>query len=84
VAEVKDTELNPDLESDIENVENRQLIDIDPTTTVVTTTIQPKESVDPKEGKCLFHSKMWVKGTLLHFIVDNENQRNLISAKVVK
>jgi hypothetical protein len=27
---------------------------------------------------------MWVKGTPLHFIVDNNNQKNLISAKVVK
>jgi hypothetical protein len=27
---------------------------------------------------------MWVKGTLLHFIVDNESQKNLISVEVVK
>jgi hypothetical protein len=27
---------------------------------------------------------MWVKGTPLHFIVDNNSQNNLISAKVVK
>jgi hypothetical protein len=27
---------------------------------------------------------MWVKGTLLHFIVDNSSQKNLILEKVVK
>ena len=27
---------------------------------------------------------MWVKGTLLHFIVDNGSQKNLISTEVVK
>jgi hypothetical protein len=27
---------------------------------------------------------MWVKGTLLHFIVDSGSQKNLISAEVVK
>jgi hypothetical protein len=50
----------------------------------MTTTIQPEESVDPKEGECLFHSWMWVKGTPLHFIVDKDNQKNLISTKVFK
>jgi hypothetical protein len=27
---------------------------------------------------------MWVKGTLLHFIVDSESQNNLISVEVIK
>jgi hypothetical protein len=27
---------------------------------------------------------MWVKGTLLHFIVDNDIQKNLISIEVIK
>jgi hypothetical protein len=84
VVEVKDTEPNPDSESDPENIENRQIIDADPTATVVTTTIQLEEPVDPEEGEHLFHSQMWVKGTPLHFIVDNDSQKNLISAKVVK
>jgi hypothetical protein len=50
----------------------------------MTTTIQPEELVDPEEGEHLFHSQMWVKGTPLHFIVDNDSQKNLISYKVVK
>jgi hypothetical protein len=54
--EAKDTEPNPDSESDPENIEYTQIIDIDPTTTVVTATIQPEESVDPEEGGRLFHS----------------------------
>jgi hypothetical protein len=84
VIEIKDTEPNPDSESDPENIENRQIIDADPTATVTTTTIRPEESVNPKEGEHLFHSQMWVKGTPLHFIVDNSIQKNLISAKVIK
>jgi hypothetical protein len=52
--------------------------------TFTTTTIQPEEPVDPEEGERLFHSRMWVKGTPLHFIVDSDIQKNLISAEVVK
>jgi hypothetical protein len=48
------------------------MIDADPISTVATTTIQPEESVDPEEGQRIFHSQMWVKGTLFHFIVDND------------
>jgi hypothetical protein len=81
VIEVKDTEPNPDSESDLENIENRQIITVDPTVIVATTTIQP---VDLEEGEHLFHSQMWVKGTPLNFIIDNNSQKNLISAKVIK
>jgi hypothetical protein len=84
VAEIKDKEPNPDLESDSENNGKRQIIDIDPTAIVAPATIQPEEPTDPKEGDRLFHSQMWVKGTLLHFIVDSERQKNLISVEVVK
>jgi hypothetical protein len=38
----------------------------------MTTMIQPEEPVAPEEGECLFHSQMWVKGTPLLFIVDND------------
>jgi hypothetical protein len=27
---------------------------------------------------------MWVKGTLLHFIIDSDSQKNLISVEVIK
>jgi hypothetical protein len=84
VANIKDKEPNPDLESDFKNNGKRQIIDADPTSIVATAAIQPKEPTDPKEGECLFHSLMWVKGTLLHFIVDRGSQKNLISAEVIK
>jgi hypothetical protein len=84
VAEIKEKELNPDSESDLENNGRRQIIDADPTATITTTTIQLEEPTDPEEGECLFHSQMWVKGTPLHFIVDSGSQKNLISAEVVK
>jgi hypothetical protein len=70
--------MNPDLESDLENIETRQIINADPTATIATTIIQSEELVDTEEGERLFHSQMWVKGTVLHFIVDNDNQKNLI------
>jgi hypothetical protein len=84
VAEIKDKEPNPDSESDSENTGKGQIIDADPTTIVVTATIQLEEPTDPEEGEHLFHSQMWVKGTPLHFIVDSGSQKNLISAEVVK
>jgi hypothetical protein len=71
VSEVKDKDLNLDSESDPKNIENKQIVDADPTSIVATTTVQLEEPIDPKEGERLFHSQMWVKGTLLHFIVDS-------------
>jgi hypothetical protein len=56
VVEIKDKKPNPDSESDSENNGKRQIIDADPTTIVVTATIQPEEPTDPEEGECLFHS----------------------------
>jgi hypothetical protein len=84
VAEIKDKEPNPDSKSDSENTGKGQIIDIDPTAIVTTTTIQPEEPTDPEEGACLFHSQMWVKGTPLHFIVDSGSQKKLISTEVIK
>ena len=79
MAEIKDKEPNPDSESDSENTGKRQIIDTDPTAIVATTTIQPEEPIDLEEGERLFHSQMWVNGTPLHFIIDSESQKNLIS-----
>ena len=83
MTEIKNKELKLDSEFDPENIENIHVIDVDPTTVMIAK-IQLEELVDPEEGRLLFHSQMWVKGTLLHFIVDNDRQKNLISAKVVK
>jgi hypothetical protein len=48
----------------------------------VTATIQPEEPTDPEEGEHRFHSKLWVKGTPLHFIIDRGSQNNLISVEI--
>jgi hypothetical protein len=50
VVEVKDKVPNPDSKYDPENIENRQIIDVEPTAIVTTAIIQPKELVDPEEG----------------------------------
>jgi hypothetical protein len=47
VFEIKDKEPKLDSEFDPENNEKIQIIDLDPTTTVTTATIQPEEPVDP-------------------------------------
>jgi hypothetical protein len=73
VAEIKDKDLNPDSESNSKNTGKIYIIDAYPTTIVTTATIQLEEPTDPEEGEHLFHSQMWVKGTLLHFIVDSES-----------
>jgi hypothetical protein len=52
VSDIKEKELNPDLE----NNGRTKIIDTDPTATVVTATIKPEEPTDPKEGEHLFHS----------------------------
>jgi hypothetical protein len=69
VAEIKDKEPNPNLESNTENTGKGQIIDAHPTVIVATATIQLEEPTDPEEGERLFHSQMWVKGTPLHFVV---------------
>jgi hypothetical protein len=84
VVEVKDKEPNNDSESNPENIENTYIIDIDSIAIVPTATIQPEEPVHLEEGESLFHSQMWVKGTLLHFFVYNGIEKNLISPEFIK
>ena len=68
----------------LKNNDKGQIIDMDPTAIVATATIQPEEPTDPEEGECLFHSQMWVKGTPLNFIFDNDSKKKLISTEVLK
>jgi hypothetical protein len=56
---------------------------VEPNATVHTTKIQKEEPEDPKEVDFLFHSKMWVKGSPLRFIVDNGREKNLISVEFI-
>ena len=88
VAEIKafesDAYSNSELETNKGNDRGKNIINAEPNATVATTKIQKKEPEDSKEEEHLFHSQMWVKGSLLQFIVDNGSQKNLISAKVMK
>jgi hypothetical protein len=84
VAELKEKESKPNLDCDSKHNKGKHIIDAKPNATIVATTIQPEKTEELEEGECLFHSQMWVKGTPLHLIVDNEIQKNLISTKVVK
>jgi hypothetical protein len=69
VAEVKASESYVDYESESEPKRGRRIINAEPSATVVTTKLQPGEPDKPKEGERLFHLQMWVKGSLVHFIV---------------
>ena len=84
VAELKSSELELDSDSDSKMDKGKQIIDAEPIATVATTQIQPEDPEEPEEVECLFHSQVWVNGVLLHFIVDNGSQKNLISTEVVK
>jgi hypothetical protein len=75
-----DSELEPDKGND----RGKHIIDADPNTTISTMKIQKEEPEYPKESECLFHSKMWVKGSPLQFIVNSGIQKNLISLEVMK
>jgi hypothetical protein len=71
VDEVKAFESNVGSDFESEPERGRQIIDAEPSATISTTKLQPGEPDEPEEGEHLFHSQMWVKGTLLHFIVDS-------------
>jgi hypothetical protein len=55
---------------ELETKKGRWIIYAEPSAIISTTKIHPGEPNEPDEGECLFQSQMWVKGTLLHFIVD--------------
>jgi hypothetical protein len=88
VAEMRASE--SDACSDIEskpkkgNDRGKNIIDAEPNANISTTKIQKEELEDPEEEEHLFHSHMWVKGSLLQFIIDSGSQKNLISEEVVK
>jgi hypothetical protein len=81
---MKASELDVGFDSESKPENGRLIIDMKPSFIVATTKILPSEPEEQKEGECLFHSQMWVKGTLLHFIIDSSRQNNLISIEVFK
>jgi hypothetical protein len=62
-----ESEADSDFKSNPEGGE--KINDAKPGATIATTKVQPSEPEEPKEGECLFHSQMWVKGDISHFIV---------------
>jgi hypothetical protein len=85
VAEVKAYESYARFNSNLKLQKGRQIIDVEPSASITTTTKVHRDELDePKEGEHLFHSQMWVKGTSLHFIIDSSRKNNLISAEVFK
>ena len=88
MAELKAFELDACFDSESEpnkgDAKGKKIIDAEPSTTMAINKIQKNEPEYVEEGECLFHSQMWVKGSLLHFIVDSGSQKNLISTEVVK
>ena len=68
---MKSSEASPGSDSNSNKDKGKKIIDVDPSGTIATTNIQLEELENPKEGVILFHSQPFVKGSLLHFIVDN-------------
>ena len=79
VAKLKASELDPNTNSNSKLEKGKHIIGVEPSTTITTTQNQLDDLEELEEGELLFHSQMWVKGDLLHFIIYNGIQNNLIS-----
>ena len=84
MAKLKASELEVDFDSESNPEGGKWIIDVEPSATVATTKVWLREPEETEEGECLFHSQMWVKGSPIHFIVDSDSQKKLISIEVVK
>jgi hypothetical protein len=84
VLELKYSESEEDSDSESNPKNGKRIINVEPNATVATTKVQPSEPEEREEGERLFFSHMWVKGNLLHFIVDSDSQKNLISENIIK
>jgi hypothetical protein len=82
--ELKAFESEVDSNSKSNSEGGKWIVDFEPSAIVTATKVRQNKLEEPKEGEHLFHSKMWVKGALLHFIFDIDSQNNLISAEVIK
>jgi hypothetical protein len=82
--ELKASESDADSDSESNPKGGKWIIDVEPNTIVATNKVQPSELEELEEGEHLFHLQMWVKGDLLHFIVDRGSHKNLISVEVIK
>jgi hypothetical protein len=84
VVELKASELEVDSDSKSNPKGGKWIINVEPSATIATTKVHPSEPKEPKEGECLFHSQMWIKGDLHHFIFDSSSQKKIISVEIIK
>ena len=84
MVELKDSESESDSDSKWNPEGGKWIINVEPSTMISTTKVWPSEQAKPEEGEHLFQSHMWVKGALIHFIIDNGSQKNLLLAEVIK
>jgi len=84
MAMLKASESEADSDSKSNPKGGKKIIDVESNSMVTTTKVRPSELEEIEEGELLFDSHMWVKGSSIHFIVDNDSQKNLISTEVVK
>jgi len=78
VVEMKASESDVGSKFELDPNKGKQTIDAKPNATISITNVEQSDPEDSKEGECLFHSQMWVKGALFHFITDGRRQKNLI------
>ena len=76
---MKSSELEFESKFDSKQDKAKRIIDAKINATITTAEIQPKE---PKGSAS--STQMWVKGTPLHFIIDNNSHKNLTSVEVIK
>jgi hypothetical protein len=84
VVELKASKSEVDFDSESNHEGGKHIIDVEPSAIVATTKVWPSEPEEPEEGERFFHLQMWVKGALIHFIVDSSSQKNLISKDLIK
>jgi hypothetical protein len=73
MVEMKDFESEVDSDSKSNPKVGNQIIDLEPSAMVATTKFRQSKPEEPDEGERLFHSEMWVKGALIHFIFDSSS-----------
>jgi hypothetical protein len=56
VAKLKDSKSEAGSDSKSNHEGGKKIIDVEPSTMVTTTKVQPSEPEEPEEGECLFHS----------------------------
>jgi len=70
---MKASESEVDSESESNPKGGKKIINAEPNAIVITTKVWSSKPEEPEERERLFHTQIWVKGALIHFIVDSGN-----------